>query len=58
MIGLKWLAGVFYPNQLGHDLRETTREFYRLFYHVNPSDSELETVIVWSKGQAPSMPKR
>ncbi|HET7154632.1 MAG TPA: iron ABC transporter substrate-binding protein [Hyphomicrobiaceae bacterium] len=58
VIGLKWLAGVFYPNQLGHDLRETTREFYRLFYHVNPSDSELETLTAWSKGQAPSMPKR
>ena len=58
VIGLKWLAGVFYPNQLGHDLRETTREFYRLFYHVNPSDAELETLITWSKGRAPSMPKR
>ena len=58
VIGLKWLAGLFYPNQLGHDLRETTREFYRLFYHVNPSDTELDTLIAWSKGQAPSMPKR
>lgn len=58
VIGLKWLAGLFYPNQLGHDLRETTREFYRLFYHVNPSDAELETLIAWSQGQAPSMPKR
>ena len=36
VIGLKWLAGLFYPDQLGHDLRETTREFYRLFYHVDP----------------------
>ena len=58
VIGLKWLAGLFYPNQLGHELRETTREFYRLFYHVNPRDAELETLIAWSKGQAPSMPKR
>ena len=54
VIGLKWLAGLFYPDKLGRDLRETTRTFYRLFYHVDPSDTELDTLIAWSKGQAPS----
>jgi iron complex transport system substrate-binding protein len=58
VIGLIWLAGLFYPKQLGHDLRETTRAFYRLFYHVDPSDPELDTLIAWSMGQAPSLPKR
>lgn len=53
VIGLRWLAGLFYPDRLGHDLRETTRAFYRLFYHVDPSDGELDTLIAWSKGQAP-----
>jgi iron complex transport system substrate-binding protein len=53
VIGLKWLAGLFYPDRLGHDLRETTGAFYRLFYHVDPSDAELDTLIAWSKGQAP-----
>ena len=57
VIGLKWLAGLFYPDKLGHDLRETTRAFYRLFYHVDPSDAELETLTAWSKGQAPSTPR-
>jgi iron complex transport system substrate-binding protein len=56
VIGLKWLAGLFYPDTLAHDLRETTRTFYRLFYHVDPSDTELDTLIAWSKGQAPSAP--
>jgi iron complex transport system substrate-binding protein len=54
VIGLKWLAGVFYPDRFKQDLRETTRAFYRLFYHVDPSDTELDTLIAWSKGQAPS----
>jgi iron complex transport system substrate-binding protein len=54
VIGLKWLAGLFYPDKLGRDLRETTRTFYRLFYHVDPSDTELDTLIAWSKGQARS----
>ena len=59
VMGLRWLAGLFYPDRLGHDLRESTREFYRLFYHVDPSDAELDTLIAWSKGQAPAaLPRR
>ena len=56
VIGLKWLAGLFYPGELSHDLRETTRAFYRLFYHVDPSDAELDTLITWSKGAPPRRP--
>jgi iron complex transport system substrate-binding protein len=54
VIGLKWLAGLLYPDKFRDDLRATTREFYRLFYHVEVSDAELETLIAWSKGQAPA----
>ena len=58
IIGLKWAAGLFYPDKLGHDLRATTRDFYRLFYHVRLSDAELDTLIAWSKGEAPPTPPR
>jgi iron complex transport system substrate-binding protein len=54
VIGLKWLAGLFYPDKFPEDLRETTRTFYRLFYHVEPTEPQLDTLIAWSKGQAPS----
>jgi iron complex transport system substrate-binding protein len=54
IIGLKWLAGLFYPDKIASDLRETTRTFYRLFYHVDPSEAELDGLIAWSKGQPPS----
>jgi iron complex transport system substrate-binding protein len=53
VIGLKWLAGTFYPDKFTADLRETTRAFYRLFYHVDMSEPELDALIAWSKGQAP-----
>jgi iron complex transport system substrate-binding protein len=53
VIGLKWLAGLFYPDKFPDDLRETTRAFYRLFYHVDVSEPELDTLIAWSRGQAP-----
>jgi iron complex transport system substrate-binding protein len=53
VMGLKWLAGLFYPDLLRQDLHETARDFYRLFYHVDPSDKELDSLVGWSKGQAP-----
>jgi iron complex transport system substrate-binding protein len=59
IIGLKWLAGLFYPDKFPADLREITQAFYRLFYHVDPSAAELDTLIAWSKGYAPSpQPRR
>jgi len=59
VMGLRWLAGLFYPDRLAGDLREITGEFYRLFYHVDPSESELDLLITWSKGLAPSaLPRR
>jgi len=56
VMGLKWLAQLFYPDRFPEDLRATTREFYRLFYHVEPNDKELDGLIAWSKGQVPSAP--
>ncbi|HZT46677.1 MAG TPA: iron ABC transporter substrate-binding protein [Hyphomicrobiaceae bacterium] len=57
VIGLKWLAGLFYPDRLPTDLRAVTREFYRLFYHVEVSEPELDALIAWSKGRAPGGPR-
>ncbi len=58
VIGLRWLAGLFYPDKLAHNLRATTRDFYRLFYHVTPGEAELDTLIAWSKGEAAGVPAR
>jgi iron complex transport system substrate-binding protein len=53
MIGLEWLAGLFYPDQVKQDLRELTRSFYDLFYHVDLTDAELDRLLQWAKGRAP-----
>jgi iron complex transport system substrate-binding protein len=53
MIGLEWLAGLFYPDQVNQDLREVTRSFYDLFYHVDLTDAELDRLLRWAKGRAP-----
>jgi len=53
LIGLKWLAGLFYPERIKQDLPEVTRSFYDLFYHVDLTDAELDRLLQWAKGRAP-----
>ena len=45
LIGLWWLAQIFYPEHFKEDIRVQTRDFYKLFYHVTPSDADLERVL-------------
>ncbi len=53
IIGLKWLAGLFYPDQFRQDLRALTREFYSLFYHVDLTEAELDRLLESAKGRTP-----
>ncbi len=52
IIGLKWLAGMFYPDRVRFDLREEVRRFYQLFYHVTLDDERLDALIEWASGAA------
>jgi iron complex transport system substrate-binding protein len=45
LIGLWWLAKILYPTQFPEDIRALTRDFYRRFYHVTPSDAQIERVL-------------
>jgi iron complex transport system substrate-binding protein len=45
LIGLWWLAQIFYPDHFKEDIRELTRDFYTRFYHVTPSDADLDHVL-------------
>jgi iron complex transport system substrate-binding protein len=49
LIGLKWLTGLFYPDQFQFDLETEVRHFYRLFYQVEINDSDLAQLISWSR---------
>jgi len=53
LIGLRWLAGLFYPGAVGQDLRATTREFYQLFYHVDLDAAALDRLLGPARGKAP-----
>jgi iron complex transport system substrate-binding protein len=45
LIGLWWLAKILYPAQFPEDIRALTRDFYLTFYHVTPSDAQIERVL-------------
>ncbi|MCL3883954.1 iron ABC transporter substrate-binding protein [Marivita sp. GX14005] len=53
MMGLAWMAGLLYPDLWEGDLRADTREFYKLYYHVDLSDAELERLLEWAEGRPP-----
>ena len=45
LIGLWWLAKILYPERFPDDLRVLTRDFYTRFYHVTPSDAQIDQVL-------------
>lgn len=54
MMGLIWMAGLLYPDHWRGDLRAETRAFYKLYYHVDLSDAELERLLEWAEGRPPN----
>lgn len=59
LIGLAWLANLLHGERFPFDIRQDTRKFYKLFYQVDISDTELETLISWADGKPPeSLPRR
>jgi iron complex transport system substrate-binding protein len=45
IIGVKWLANLFYPEIFHYDMRQETRHFYETFYHVRLSETQLNEVL-------------
>ena len=53
IMGLKWMAGLLYPDRWQGDLRSDARAFYNLFYHVDLDDTELDRLLEWAEGRPP-----
>ena len=45
LIGLKWLARLFFPDHFSKTLSETTREFYARYYQVDLTDAQLAQLL-------------
>lgn len=44
-IGLRWIAGLLYPDKFPEDIRTVARDFIKLFYHVEVSDAQLDRIL-------------
>ncbi len=45
LIGVRWLMSILYPRQFPEDIRAVTRDFYKLFYMVDVSEAQLDTLL-------------
>src|SRR5262249_41260927 len=45
LLGLQWLAGLFFPDRYRIDIRAQTKEFYHLFYQVELTDDQVDRLI-------------
>lgn len=45
MIGVKWIGNLLYPDNFKYDMEKETKEFYKLFYHYNLTDSETKELL-------------
>lgn len=45
MIGLDWMAATFFPDRYQIDLRTRTRDFYKLWYHLDLTDDHLNRLL-------------
>ncbi|MDD5365616.1 MAG: ABC transporter substrate-binding protein [Gallionellaceae bacterium] len=44
-LGIQWLANAFYPDRFKVDMRAETRDFYRLFFGVELSKTDLDELL-------------
>jgi iron complex transport system substrate-binding protein len=49
ILGLQWLAGLFFPNRFQGDIRQEARGFYKQFYQVDLDDPALDRLLEGTK---------
>jgi len=45
IIGLRWIAGLLYPDKFPEDIRATARDFIKLFYQTEPDAAALDRIL-------------
>jgi iron complex transport system substrate-binding protein len=46
LIGLQWLARLFFPDRFPDNIRTAAKDFYKVFYQVDLGDAELDRLLV------------
>jgi len=45
VLGCQWFAGLIYPKYYTADVREDIKDYFDLFYNVNITDAEIDTIL-------------
>jgi iron complex transport system substrate-binding protein len=45
VIGLRWIAGLLYPERFPEDIRVTARDFIKLFYQADVTEAQLDRIL-------------
>lgn len=45
LIGIRWFSSLLYPGYVSGDVEEEVREFFRLFYHVELTEEQLDRLL-------------
>lgn len=45
LLGLEWLGRLLYPEHYDGDFRDEVRRFFRVFYHREPTNAELDRLL-------------
>lgn len=48
LLGIRWMANLLYPDIFLFDMAQETRDFYRLFYHHNVTDEQIQELLARS----------
>ena len=49
LLGLQWLGNLFFPDRYKVDIRAEAKDFYKLFYQVELTDSQLDRLLEGAK---------
>jgi iron complex transport system substrate-binding protein len=49
ILGLQWLVRLFFPGRLQGDIRDEARSFYKLFYQVDVTDAQIDSLLEGAK---------
>lgn len=45
ILGVRWLGNIVYPEVFDIDIKQETKDFYKMFYHRELTDEEVEDIL-------------
>lgn len=45
VLGVKWLANLFYPDYVKYDMKSEAKKYFKLFYNLDLTDEQLDSIL-------------